>query len=69
MKKIALYKTKLIIYNKHKLIIENYNQVIKYDTNEIIVDCYEIKGSNLSILLMDELNIIIIGNDYEIRII
>lgn len=67
MKKLSLYKTKIIIYDNKKVIIENYSKIKKYNNEEIIIDDISIKGENLVILQLDEINITIIGQNYEVK--
>lgn len=67
MKKLSLYKTKIIIYDNRKVIIENYNQIKKYNSDEVIIDNIIIKGKKMTILQMDEINMTIIGQNYEIK--
>lgn len=68
LKKINIYKTKLYVYDCHKLIITNYHKIITYLDDLIVVDNCHIKGENLQILKIDEVNVEILGELHEIKL-
>lgn len=69
LKKINIYKTKLYVYDFHKLIINNYHKIITYLDDLIVIDNYHIKGENLQILKIDEVNVEILGELHEIKMV
>lgn len=51
----------------HKLIINNYHKITTYLDDLIVIDNYHIKGKNLQILKVDEVNVEILGELHEIK--
>lgn len=59
---------KVSVFSNKRIIIENYKSILDISDNKIIVDQYNILGSNLSIKLMNKhmLDIYGVVNNIEI---
>ena len=60
---------KLFLLDNHKLVIENYNNINEVSNVSIMIDKYLIKGTGLSIELLNSYQIILSGNIEDIQIL
>lgn len=63
-----LFETKLKLYQYNKLVIENYMNMIEIQNDIIIIDKYNIRGSNLKINYLNQFIVEIYGEIFEIVI-